>query len=115
MIEEVEIVNGMRAWPESQVALRGATDPSQVFDVLACWYDTDIEEHEGAFCLVDVGGPLADLVGDFVRVTHAGREAFVYCLGQEDLPCEIGLARRAFMALEFLNVSEIDVTVEVVG
>lgn len=111
--DESEILDGARAWDESQVALQGAPDPNRThFDVDASWYGVTESEWEGAFCLVQAGDDLEELIGDTVRVTYKQREIFVYCVGAGDFPTRFALSRQAFFNLELLDKDEITVGVQ---
>lgn len=114
LLDEPEILEGTRAWDESQVAFTGAPDPAgHRYDVECTWYDVDIEDTEGAFCLIRIGSELEALVGEVVRVERQDRPAiFVYCLGGEDLPVDLALTRQAFMRLDLLSKSIITVTAQ---
>lgn len=112
---ELELLAGARAWPETQRLFLGAVDPTRPRHSVPCgWYGTQVDENEGAFCVVREGSPLEELVGDFVRVYWRGKVAFVYCVGGSGLSTELALARTAFMALAPLNADPLRVTAQAV-
>lgn len=112
---ELEVQWGRRAFPVSQALMLG-TPVSRVQGLIETgWYDTSVHPEEGAFCLVDRAGPLADLLGDIVKITLKDRFIFVYCIGTSSLPFPIALARRAYLSLALLNTEFIKPLVEVVN
>lgn len=108
---EVEILNGSRAWAETQAAFVGAIDAARTRYSVDCgWYDTRVDENEGAFCMVRTGSDLEELIGDFVRVSYADIKVYLYCVGASaNVSADLALARTAFMRLQPLNVTKIRV------
>lgn len=97
-LDESEILDGMRGWTGSQRAFIGVADgaaPRRVLDV--GWYDTGLDEHEGAFCLVRAGSALEDLVGEVVRFQRQRFVGHVYCVGGAALSTDVALSRPTFL------------------
>lgn len=113
-VDEPEILDGSRAWAKTQQLFEGRVDPTRKRHAVKCtWYDTTVNEHEGAFCMVQAGSDLEDLVGDLVRVAWRNTEIFVYCIGgSADLPYPLALSRRAMWHVADLAKDHIDVTVQ---
>lgn len=107
------------ALAESQ-RLRAHAEPegTAVF-ASAGWHDTAFDPNRGAYAIVRSDGPLADWVGEWVRVTAAGvtrtRAVTVYVVDEGQPIEDISLSRRAFLALAPLASTELDVTVQVMA
>lgn len=113
--DEIETMDGTRAWSVTQALFSGVPERGTVrHDLVAGWYDTDVEPNLGAFALVQSGTEFEDLVGDFLGVTYGERTIYVYCLGSTALDNEMALSRTAFFHLEDLAVGTIDVLMQVV-
>jgi hypothetical protein len=101
---ELEIMQGRRAFPETQRLWLVSSTERAPREVAVGWhepYDASSEtiRETGAFALVRADGPYADLVGEFLMVTVGRVTIVVYCLGAADVPSDISLTRRAFLAL----------------
>jgi hypothetical protein len=113
---ELEILQGRRAFPETQ-ALWLVTSVERVpRRVDVGWHDAyDLDQaavrETGAFAVVRDGGPYEDLVGEFLIVTVVRRRAVVYCLGRADVPADLSLTRRAFLAVGQLYQSRVEADV----
>lgn len=82
----------------------------------ACgWYGTAIQEDRGCFAIANTDGPFAPYVGQRLELTRSRRSVIVFCFAQTDLPHDIALARRPYMALESPAIDEIFVTAAVLG
>lgn len=115
MADEPMILTCRRAFPEAQAALEsggGAPFGDRLYTM--GWVGTRVSSERGSFAVVALNGPLADLVGDIVRLTHGTKSVLAYVVGSADLPYEIGVTRRTFAAVELLSVDSVDVIVEVV-
>lgn len=111
-LDEPLILDGLRGWLDSQAALRGVPDVTfRAAPTAAGWYDTSVDDHEGAFCLINNGSALEDLVGNVVQVDTDSDTIWVYCLGGAALDNDIALARTAFARLGMLSEDELDVVV----
>lgn len=113
MAEESDIVFARRNFIEVQAALD--VYPSKMIDgVFTCgWYGTAINAERGSFCVVNEDGPLADRVGEYIRVSYLNGSVSVYCLESLTIPYDLALARRAYYDLSplwtsFLNVRVAD-------
>lgn len=101
-------------WNTAQKMLAGPVTGAPLAAATAEWHHTTLDPHEGAFALVRSGGPLEELVGDVIRVSHGGRSLYAYVVdATDDLDADLSLARRAFLALDDLSLDEVSVTVEV--
>lgn len=116
MLDEPEILDGMRAWNEAQAALNGTVAPERKrYDVDVGWYGTSVDEHEGAFCLIRSESNLEELVGDVVRIGYGTKEIFVYCIGgTADIDTDLAVARAAFMRLDVLSKDDVFCTAQAV-
>lgn len=94
-------------------------DPATLTRATCGWHGLKFDLQRGSFAIVARDGPLADLVGERVRVRRTGyrpRAVYVYVHdealleGDED----ISLPRRQFMALDLLAKTTLEVVVEVV-
>lgn len=107
------------AWPTAQMLLDSGVLVSPTFDTAATWHGTSVDPNRGAFAVVKAGGPLADLVGERIKVTTVGvrpRSVLVYVFAAVTaLDADLSLARRAFSELELLAADDVDVHVEVLG
>lgn len=117
-IPEPEILEARRSFPDTQAAMASAGVPALFgpdFYTVA-WKGHELTDTPGSFCTVNADGPLANLVGDHLRLRFgASRSVYVYCVGSATLAVDIGVTRRAFAALEFLAVDSLAVLVEVVS
>lgn len=116
-IPEPEILEARRSFPDTQAAMAAAGVPT-LFGAdfyTVSWKGHELTGTQGSFCVVRADGPLANLVGDHLRLRFgASKSVFVYCVGSANLEVDIGVTRRAFAALELLAVDSITVLVEVV-
>lgn len=111
---EPEILMGLRGFPDAQLDLAGSALSQWPGIVDVSWYDTAIRPEVGSFAVVRDGGPMGDLVGEILRIVYGERSVFVYCIGASDVPTDLALARRAFLALDVLNRESISVLVQVI-
>ena len=112
---EPEIIDARKSFLDAQGALGGVA-AERMNDTYVCgWFGTGLVEDRGSFAVVDEAGPLAELIGDRLRVIHGQRTVVVYCFGSTDLDTDLAIARRAFAAIELLAVEEITVEVEVLA
>lgn len=112
--DEPDILDGMRSWSGSQRAFEsvgGPQSPVRVLDI--GWYGTEVDEHEGAFCMVQADSVLEDLIGEVVDVRANGRRGLVYCVGASSgLPVEFSLSRPAFLRFDLLSAETVRATVQ---
>jgi hypothetical protein len=96
--DEPEILDATRSWSATQSAFRGTPHPGRRrYDVDCGWYDTTVNEYEGALCMVNEGDEMEELIGDFVRVLYQDHEIWLYCLGAATLDTRFALCRYAFL------------------
>jgi hypothetical protein len=112
-LDELEVLDGLRAWDEAQAAFQGTLDTTRTrWLVDLGWYDTSIDDREGAFAMVQQGSDLEEMVGDVVRVDYGSKVAYVYMLGGADLSAPMSLSRPAYFRLAMLSVATIPVAVQ---
>lgn len=106
LIPGTEIETGRRAFATAQqYFLGGPVDVEQQMTV--GWYDTSVNPETGCFALVQQNAGLDDWVGEILRVTFGRRVVFVYVLDTADVPWQLALARRPFVALHRPSVEQI--------
>lgn len=111
---EPEILDGRHNFNDAQVTFNHAADTVWPSLVSVSWYGTRVSDERGSFAHVRTGGPLADLVGDHLRITSASRSVNVYVLGATDaLVTDLAITRRAFVALGLLSTVSLPCKVEV--
>lgn len=104
------VISARQAFLEAQADLAGVVVALGFFTV--SWYGTAVSDERGSFGVVDPAMGLADSVGDVVQVGYQGRTASVYVIGsQPGLGTDLGVARRAYLALELPAVEPIIATV----
>lgn len=112
---EPEIVNARLAFADAQGALGGVAE-ERLNDTYTCgWFGTSLIDDRGSLAVVNEDGPLADCIGDRLRIIHGQRSVVVYCFGSTDLDTDLAIARRAFAAIELLAAEELDVELEVLA
>lgn len=103
-------------FPDAQVALGVGPPERASFKVASCeWHGTLLDEEVGSFAIVNVAGPLVDLVGERIRLRCGRRYAYAYVHRQTELDCDLSLTRRLFSALAPLASEDIIVDVQTVG
>lgn len=111
---EPEILAARLGFEDAQAALGGPTTERKVGMYELGWYGTSVSRETGSFALVNREGPLADLIGDVVKVRSERREVFAYVFGSEWLDYDMHITRALFARLDLLAFEKIDVVVEVV-
>lgn len=102
----------------AQKALPGPVVPRTARHTICSWHGLRIDSLRGSFAVVRTGSPLEDLVGERLRVTdlRTRRVVYVYCRAEViDLPDDLTLARRAFLALRPLWTETASVKIEVLA
>lgn len=83
------------------------------------WHGTRIDPERGSFAVVDADGPLADLVGERVRITSGRgeiqRSVIAYCHNRATLGEDMSVTRRLFLALAVPGDDSLSVEVEIIG
>lgn len=111
--DEPEILDGTRAWSKTQQLFHGVIDPGRRrFATEATWYDTSLNEHVGAFCVVQAGGIMEELIGDFVRFSWRNKEQFLYCVGGAEIPTEFAVSRLAWLHLTEMSIDRVQCGVQ---
>ncbi len=101
---------------EGQAHLRGATQVAALFATCE-WHGGGAagDPARPNFAMVAPGGPLSELVGERVQLTHNGKSVLAYVHRASDtVDTAISVTRRLFLALAPLSLTSIDVTVRVV-
>lgn len=112
---EDEVVLARRSFATAQAGLAAYGAPRLIEQsVEASWHAEATHEERGSFAVVREGGALTGLVGEVLRVSSAAGSVFVYCVAARDIPDELSLYRRAFLAIGGLFVETVDVAIEVV-
>lgn len=111
---EPEVLEAREAFPDAQELLSARVSTGVVYERQALsWYGSIISDERGSFGVVNPDGPLADLVGDHVRITHREEVVVVYVAAAAEVPTPLAITRRAFLALGRLTEENITVTLEV--
>jgi hypothetical protein len=109
-------------WDVSQQALgTGGAVATTRQSAVAGWHGRTTDPETGAFCIVRSDGPLAELVGERLRITYRvgtiARSVAVYCHDEQDFgeaaDEDVSLTRRAMLALAPLARDSLPVEVEV--
>lgn len=81
------------------------------------WHGTKTDPNIGAYGIARADGPLADYVGERVRVrdSESQRVVYVYIVDEADVIEDLSLTRRAFMELGLASTEELSAVVEVMG
>lgn len=109
---EIEITTGRRAFAKAQELFSGApVGSSQRMSV--GWHDTSVNAETGSFAVVQAG--FEDLVGEIVRVTSNRRQVFCYVLDTADVPVQLSVTRRVFLALNRLTIEALPADVVAVN
>lgn len=107
---EEEILDGMRAFGDTQKIFTGVPRDANFVDPVDCsWYGTAVDVRRGAFAFVKENAGYDDFIGEFLRLTVGERIIGVYCLGatpQIDTP--LAICRRCFISLA--NLAELSVS-----
>ena len=111
---EPEVLLARQSFSDAQWSFSGLGERFGTYYTCG-WYGTELNDERGCFALVDDTGPLADLIGDRLRLRYDQRAVFVYCFGSTELPHDVAITRRAFAALALLSLDEIRLIVEVVS
>lgn len=111
---EPEVLAARRAFPKAQELLAGGARRRISSLVEVGWHDIAAHPERGAFALVRRTGPYEELVGEILMLTYEDRPTiFVYCVNTADVPQDITVYRRAFIALARPARTSIPCTVEV--
>lgn len=112
---EPELLTIRRAFPEAQLALAGVP-LDRVFAGPVGWHGTSVHPELGsAHAVVRSFSDLDELIGEVLRITVPGRPPiFVYVVGARDVPWQVSVSRRAFMALGLLSAESVEAIVETV-
>ena len=101
-------------WAEGQAVLAAGAPLAGSAKIASCgWHGTRTDPNRGWFAVVAQAGPLADLLGERVRVTAAGRSLCALVVDSRDVAEDISLARPAFARLAVLSTEQLTVRVEV--
>lgn len=112
---EQEIMDARRAFPKAQELLFGPPDGELSWVGPCGWHDVSVNREAGAFAVVAFAGPLAESVGEVVRVSRGPRSVFVYIVASADIVQPISIARRAWWDIGGLVETSAQVVVESVS
>ena len=112
---EPEIMAGRRGFPDAQRLFAGVPLRRLPTRIDVGWHGTSIDPETGAFAVVRDGAGLDDLIGEVLHLIVGRKEAFVFVLGSRNVPQDISLTRRGFLALGLLSRESIAAVVEVVS
>lgn len=112
---EPEILEARLAYSDAQRELAGIVEQRGVVRYSCGWYGSNVSDDRGSFAFVHETGPLADLVGDRVKLRYRDRTANIYVVNSMRVDGEYDLLihRTVFLRLELLAIERIDVLVEV--
>lgn len=110
---EPEILDARLPYADAQIALSGSAE-ARAGRFTCGWYGTSLHPDRGCYGIVSFSGALADLIGDRVELSFAGRSTIVYVFATADLPHDIEITRRSFASLEQLAVEELSVGIGVI-
>ena len=111
-VADLQLVS-QRAFPDAQRLLSGPV--LEEYGVISVdWYDSSAYPLGGAVAVARRGGPHEELVGEVIRVDHGERRIFVFVDGRADVPADLSLSRRAFLAIDNLARESLPVVVSVV-
>lgn len=111
-------------WGLTQEVFAGGPVANSAVTATAGWYGPSFDPARGAFAIVSAGGPLADRVGERVRVTYAtptrDRSVIVWVRDERQFPDEaaaeaIVLSRAAWLRLAPLALDSAEMTVETIA
>lgn len=102
-------------FPEAQTALTSPPVAGSTRSATCGWHGTFTDPNRGAYAVVAPDGPLADLLGERIRVRSGARAVVATVTAERDIPEDLSLARRAFLELALLSTEELRVSVEVLA
>lgn len=104
------VLTGRQCFLDAQAEFTGVVVPLGFFT--ASWYGTQTSDERGSFGIVDPAMGLANSVGDVVEVGYESDTVKVYVIGSQDgLGTDLGITRRAYLAICPLAIEPITVTV----
>lgn len=97
----------------------GKTEPRSLRVANLGWHGNRLDQERGSFVIVNSDGPLADLVGERLRITvgrglAVARCVTAYCHTRATLDSDLSVPRRLFLALDQLGDERPEVEVEVI-
>lgn len=98
----------------------GKTEQGSLRVAALGWHGNRLDQERGSFVIVNSAGPLADLVGERLRITSGrglaqARSIIAYCHTRATLDADLSVPRRLFLALGELGDTHPDVEVEIVS
>jgi hypothetical protein len=103
-------------WASSQEMLSATpVVPNSAVQATCGWHGISYDSKVGAFAIVRTGGPLADLVGERLKITADDQVIYVSCRDERDIVEDISLSRAAFARVALLWTEDLDVLVEVLS
>lgn len=103
-------------WMESQEAFAfGGPVPRSARAATVGWHGTDWDPMTPAFAIVNPAGPMADLVGERLKVTYRRKSVYVFCHDESNVIEDLSLTKRAFIDLAAPAMEELHATIEVMA
>lgn len=114
---EPDILEAKQPFPEVQARYAQAGARGVIAEGFTVgWVGTSVLTTRGALCLVNYDDPtLERFIGEWLRVWYGLRSVSVYCAASGVLPYQIGLTRRAFLALDLPSTEMLSCTLEVLN
>lgn len=112
---ELEIMAARRSFAMAQQLLAGGPIsglPSQKLTV--GWHGSSVNSESGSFALIDQSSGLDDLIGEVVSIAYAGATIYAYVLTAADLPAQMTVTRRLYLAMNRLTIPSITCDVQAV-
>lgn len=107
-----EIQAGRRAFAVAQALLAGGPIGGSGSQQLTVgWHDSSVNAENGSFAVVAQNAGLDDLVGEIVSIDYFGRVIFAYVLTTADVPVQVSVTRRLFLALNRLTLTSLTAAV----
>jgi hypothetical protein len=104
--QEVEILAARRAFSTAQTLLAGgAIQAAQ--NLTVGWHDSSVNGESGSFAVVQANAGLDDLIGEVVMISFYSRSVFAYVLEDVDVPVQLSVTRRLFLALNRLSIVQL--------
>jgi hypothetical protein len=105
---EVEIMAGRRVFATAQALLSGGPIAGLASQRLSVgWHNSSVNSESGSFAVVAQNGGLDDLVGEIVSIKYSNAIIYAYVLTTADVPVQLSVTRRLFLAMNRLTLESI--------
>jgi hypothetical protein len=112
---EPEVLTARLPLDQAQAGFGGVVDELLDGRYDCAWFGTSVLRERGWFALVDPDGPLADHVGDVLRLTSTDGRVTVYAAGSVRSGPTIAVTRQAYARLALLSTPSTPVSIEVLA